>query len=138
MKKFQLPQVPGPKSASGMPSPSPMAGEESRPAGDFSEVNAFDRMIWQSLYADIDRPSTARAVLESADSIEIIQKLYPALLVKARQTIIAHEMAQRSQAARTERRRMAVARIAHTARRMFASLKAMLQGVSQPVQGRLL
>jgi hypothetical protein len=138
MKKFQLPQVPGPKSASGLPSPSPMAGEETKPAGDFSEVNAFDRMIWQSLYADIDRPSTARAVLDSADSMEIIQKLYPALLVKARQTIIAHEMAKHHQAARTERRRLAVARIAHTTHRVFASLRSMLQGTKQPVQGRLL
>ena len=77
----------------------PVAELDPKNASDFSDVNAFDRNIWLGLYHDIDKPAAAQAVLEMSETLPILVKLYPALLVRARQTLIHHEQKRTRQSA---------------------------------------
>jgi len=101
--------------------PASTADSEAKNIGDFSDVNAFDRNIWLGLYQDIDKPAAAQAVLEMSEKLSILVKLYPALIVRAHQTLIHHELAQ----ARRVARRTAVLRIfGNLSQRILRSCKA--------------
>jgi len=67
---------------------------------EFADVNAFDRNIWLGLYHDIDKPAAAQAVLEMSGELPILVKLYPALIVRARQTLIHDEIQRTRRASR--------------------------------------
>lgn len=140
MKPIRIPQVPEAKTSTGVvvPAHQSVVESETKPAGDFSEVNAFDRLIWQNLYTNIDNPAAAQAVLEMSETMPIVEKLYPGLLVRARQTLIAHEAVVQRQAARKVRRRMFVSFAARIARRAFLALTSALQSSKQPAQQPLL
>jgi len=138
MKPIRIPQVPETKSGVALVAPQSVVEPEAKPAGDFSEVNAFDRLIWQNLYTNIHNPAAAQAVLEMSETMPIVEKLYPGLLVRARQTLIAHEVAVQRLAARKVRRRMVVSFAARAVHRAFVALKSALQSSEQPAQKRLL
>lgn len=67
---------------------------------DFTEVNAFDRAIWQDIYRKIHQPAVAQAVFDLAERLPVVEKLYPSLLVRARQTLIVAEQQRRTRDAR--------------------------------------
>jgi hypothetical protein len=106
--------------------------------GDFSDVNAFDRSIWQDLYAKIDNPATAQAVMEMSEKLPVLEKLYPSLLVRARKTLIEQETAIARREARAKRLRCVAATTAMFSRLLFAKLLMALQAVKQPAQQSLL
>lgn len=74
--------------------PAPTVDSEVKNISDFSDINAFDRNIWLGLYQDIDKPAAAQAILEMSEKLPILVKLYPALIVRARQTLIHQEQEQ--------------------------------------------
>jgi hypothetical protein len=106
--------------------------------GDFSDVNAFDRRIWQDLYAKISHPAAAQAVIEMADKLPVLEKLYPSLLVRARQTLIEQEMAIARRNARSLRIRYVISTSSTLVRRLVVKLLSALQGIRQPAQQRLI
>ncbi|WP_321943694.1 hypothetical protein [Paraburkholderia tropica] len=71
-----------------------------RPGGD---SNAFDCAVWRDLYAKIHHVPTARAILQMAEEIPDIVRLYPSLLVQARSTLIRHELHEERRVARWSR-----------------------------------
>lgn len=52
------------------------------------DLSSLDHDAWQALYANIDDPDTAQAVLELADAVPAIMKRYPSLVIQARRTLV--------------------------------------------------
>lgn len=77
---------------------SPVA-EEAKAVANYAEVNAFDRMIWQDIYKHIREPAVAAAVLEMSSKLDMMSKLYPSLLVRARETLIRTDHQRQRKAA---------------------------------------
>lgn len=62
------------------------AAQSSRNAAQADDLSSLDHDAWQTLYANIDDPDTAQAVLEMADTVPEIMKRYPSLVIQARRT----------------------------------------------------
>lgn len=86
----------------------PVAPAPQGASGDFTEVNAFDRAIWQDIYRKIHQPAVAQAVFDLAERLPVVEKLYPSLLVRARQTLIEAEQRRIARAARATAMRSAL------------------------------
>lgn len=80
--------------------------------GHVDTADAFDHHIWLHLYRHIRQPAAAQALFDMAERLPVIDARYPALLVRARQTLIERDWAIERRQARASRWRRSFERFA--------------------------